>query len=132
MSPPRACFLHALLAATFTTQHRSIRMRFVASVSRPAPRRNVGGSAGQRSIRHAGRRTPSKLPNAMARKDGELHDSIISHSERTRDAYRACTAKACSHRSLNPPAFISHMFSMAGSNTGADREVSQDRILCAA
>jgi hypothetical protein len=30
---------------------------------------------------------------------------------------------------LNRPPFISHMFSIAGSNTGAEREVSQGRIL---
>ena len=29
------------------------------------------------------------------------------------------------------PSFVSHIFSMAGSNTGAEREVSQGRILCA-
>lgn len=28
--------------------------------------------------------------------------------------------------------FVPHIFSMAGSNTGAEREVSQGRILCAA
>ena len=37
-----------------------------------------------------------------------------------------------SPRSLPRPPFVSHIFSIAGSNTGAEREVSQGRILCAA
>ncbi len=33
---------------------------------------------------------------------------------------------------LPPPAFVSHIFSIAGINTGAEREASQGRFLCAA
>jgi len=62
-----------------------------------------------------------------------LHRSLKKTSRLFRRQYAPplLGSMVSSPRSLNRPPFISHMFSIAGSSTGAEREVSQGRVLCA-
>ena len=56
---------------------------------------------------------------------------LATHSLRIPSPSRGLGSMVCSPSSLNRPPFISHMFSIAGSNTGAEREASQGRVPCA-
>jgi hypothetical protein len=97
---------------------------------RPPPPRslplNTSRNAGQTP---AARRTkPRHSPDAV-----RFPAVRVPCAEGTRDGvFPEGIAPVSSPGSLPRPLFGSHIFSIAGSNTGAEREVSQGRVLCAA